>query len=116
MSKRFTTVISPTVLVPVQGSIKDANGKPVPFKFSLTCSRLEAEDLKQRINGGGFDMKEVLKEVTSDWKGQRLVNDEETGQPAEFCPEAFDALLDIGGMALVCFNAFAKETSAHAKN
>ncbi|WP_314436956.1 hypothetical protein [Massilia timonae] len=116
MSKRFTTVISPTVLVAVKGATKDGLGQPVPFKFTLTCSRLQADDLKQRISGGEFDMKDVLREVTSTWAGQRLVMDQETGQPADFCPEAFDALLNISGMALVCFNAFAKETSAEAKN
>ncbi len=116
MSKRFTTVISPTVLVTVKGATKDGKGQPVPFKFTLTCSRLQADDLKQRISSGEFDMKDVLREVTTDWSGQRLVIDEETTQPADFCPEAFDALLNIPGMALVCFNAFAKETSAEAKN
>ena len=116
MSKRFTTVISSTVAVLVKGAIKDANGSPVPFKFNLTCNRIPASDLKNRINSGDFDMKEVLKEITTGWKGQRLVIDEDTKEPAEFCGEAFDALLDIGGMALVCFNSYARETSANEKN
>lgn len=116
MNKRFIPVISATVLVTVKGSTKDAAGQPVPFKFTLTCNRLPASNLKDRINSGEFDMKEVMKEVTTDWKGQRLIIDQESNQPAEFCPEAFDALLDISGMALVCFNAFAKESSANEKN
>lgn len=116
MNKRYTAVISPTVIVNVKGNLKDSSGAPVPFKFSLTCKRLQASDIKNRITGGDFDMKEVMREVTTGWSGQRLINDEETKQPAEFCPEAFDALLDISGMALVCFNAFTKESSANEKN
>lgn len=116
MNKRFVPVISATVAVKVKGTIKDTNGAPVPFKFTLTCSRLPASDLKNRINSGDFDMREVLKEVTTDWQGQRLITDQETKQPAEFCPEAFEALLDIGGMAVVCFNAYANESSANEKN
>ncbi|MDK6079659.1 hypothetical protein [Massilia varians] len=116
MNKRFTPVISATVLVTVKGSTKDAAGLPVPFKFSLTCTRLPASVLKERIQGGEFDVKDVMKEVTTDWKGQRLITDQETGQPAEFCPEAFEAMLDISGMALLCFNAYAKESSANEKN
>lgn len=116
MSKRFSIVISPTVLVTVKGATKDSKGLPAPFKFTLTCSRLPADDIKQRISSGDFDMKDVLREVTTDWAGQRLVVDQDVGQPADFCAEAFDELLNISGMALVCFNAFAKETSAEAKN
>lgn len=116
MKKRFVPVISATVAVQVKGAIKDSNGSPVPFKFTLTCDRLPASDLKNRINSGDFDMKEILKEVTTGWQGQRLITDQETNQPADFCPEAFEALLDIGGMSLVCFNAYAKESSANEKN
>lgn len=116
MNKRFIPVISPTVLVTVKGSTKDGNGQSVPFKFTLTCSRIPASELKNRFTSGEFDMKEILKEVTTGWNGQRLITDQETGQPAEFCPDAFDALLDIGGMALLCFNAFTKESSANEKN
>ena len=116
MNKRYTTVISSTVAVQVKGSLKDSNGSPVPFKFTLTCKRLPASELKSRVTSGDFDVKEIMKEVTTGWQGQRLITDEDTKQPAEFCEEAFDALLDIGGMALLCFNAYAKETSANEKN
>lgn len=116
MTKRFISVISPTVVVPVKGTLKDAGGAAVPFKFSLICRRMLASELKNRINSGDFDMKEIIKEVTTGWQGQRLINDQEAGEPAEFCAEAFDALLDISGMALVCFNAFTKESSAAEKN
>lgn len=116
MNKRFIPVISDTVLVPVKGSTKDAKGQPVPFKFSLVCNRISASTLRSRVSGD-FDMKEILREVTTDWQGQRLITDQENGgQPAEFCAEAFDALLDIAGMALVCFGAYTKETSANEKN
>jgi hypothetical protein len=116
MNKRYTPVISSTVTVPVVGSIKDAGGKPVPFKFSLTCNRISASEMKNRITAGGVEMKDIMKEVTTAWSGQRLIVDEETGQPAEFSEESFDALLDIGGMAMVCLSAFNKESSAHEKN
>ena len=115
-SKRYVTVVSPTVTVPVSGNIKDAEGKSVAFKFTLTCSRITATEMKDRVAKCGGDLREVLKSVVTGWKGQRLVLVEGSTEPAEFCEEALDALLDIGGMVVVCLAAYNKEYLATEKN
>ena len=114
MSKKYKVVVSNTVLVPVTGSISNEAGEPVKFKFSLTCKRLAADEMKTRMEGKGT-LKDILQEVTTGWSGQRLVL-EESGDPAEFCPEALEALLDISGMSLVCFNAYGAASAAKEKN
>lgn len=115
MSKKYKIVVSDTVAVQVKGALSDADGKPASFKFTLVCKRLNAEEFKSRMEGGESTTKDVMQEVTTGWNGQRLVL-EEDGTPAEFCADALEALLDINGMANVCFVAYGKESGAHAKN
>jgi hypothetical protein len=114
MSTKYKVVVSDTVLVPVSGNTKDGAGRTVPFKFSLTCKRKGADDLKEALENGALT-KEVLREVTTDWTGQRLVL-EQDDTPALFSADAFEALLDIAGMATVCFNKYYKENGAAEKN
>jgi hypothetical protein len=49
------------------------------------------------------------------WKDQRLVL-EEDGKPAEFCPEALEAMMSIGGMGVQILGAYLKEVGVKAKN
>jgi hypothetical protein len=116
MTKKYTLAISDTVVVPVKGTLSDAGGKPFPFKFSLVCNRLGAEELKAALTGSDeVLLKEFVTERAVGWKNQTLVL-EEDGQPAEFCADALAALLDISGMALLCFNAYVEESGAKRKN
>ena len=114
MSTKYKVVVSDTVIVPIKGSLSDDAGKPVPFRFTLTCKRMTADEFKDRMSGE-FNIKELMAEVATGWAGQRLVL-EQDGTPAEFCADAFDAMLNISGMALVCFNAYGKESGAQTKN
>lgn len=114
MSKKYIVVVSDTVPVPIVATIKDADGNPVTHKFSLTCKRLEANDIQSRLESG-LDTRTIMQDVTKGWSGQRLVNDPDTNTAADFNPDALDALLNIPGMANVCFGAYGKESSAHTK-
>lgn len=114
MTKKFKLAISNTVIVPVQGNLADASGKPAPFKFSLVCTRLDADEFKERMTSGAT-AHDVMGEVTTDWKGQRLVLNEDDS-PAEFSAEAFAELMKIGSMGILCFNAYCREAGAQAKN
>jgi predicted SpoU family rRNA methylase len=114
MSKKYKLVVSDTVVVPVSGNLKDANGRAVSFKFSLTCRRIGADELKEKLESQ-TTIKDILREVTTGWTGQRLVL-EEDDTPAEFCDDAFDSLINIAGLAMVCFNCFVKENGAAEKN
>lgn len=114
MSSKYKVVVSDTVIVQVSGSTKDGAGRAVPFKFSLVCKRKGADELKDALENGALT-KEVLREVTVDWRDQRLVL-EQDDSPAPFNADSFDALLDIAGMATVCFNKYYKENGAAEKN
>ncbi len=114
MSKKYKIAVSDTCIVPVEGALKDENGKPRKFKFSLTCTRTDADEFKEKLKGD-FDISDFLQSVTQGWKGQDLVlEDDDT--PAQFCGDSFAALLNITGMAMVCFSAYGKETGATTKN
>lgn len=114
MSKKYKTVVSDTVLVPVKGSLSDENGKAKKFEFSLICKRLGADEVREMI-GSERLITSIMSEVTTGWKDQRLVL-EDDGTPAEFCEEALSALLDIPNIALLCYVAYQKESGAKEKN
>lgn len=116
MSKKYVVVISDMVQVQVEGKLADESGSPNPFKFMLVCKRRSANEIKAALDAAEFRAQDFLQEVTTDWKGQRLVMEEDGQTPAAFCSEAFDALLDISGMAMLCFTSYGKAASATAKN
>ena len=60
-------------------------------------------------------IKEFLSQVTKDWSDQRLVQNED-GTPADFSPEAFDALLSIAAMPVFIYAAYIKAISVKEKN
>jgi hypothetical protein len=111
---KYKVVVSDTVIVQVAGNTGDANGRQVPFKFSLVCKRKTQDDITAALNGVTLT-KELLREVTTDWRGQTLVL-EQDDTPAAFSPDAFDALLDIAGMPSVCLNKYLTANGAVEKN
>lgn len=115
MIKKYKMAVGNVVRVSVEGTCSNEDGQKTKFKFSLRCTRLSATDLAAALASRDDLAKDFLISVTTDWKEQRLVL-EEDGSPAEFCTEAFEALLDIAGMPLVCLNAYVKEVGATAKN
>lgn len=114
MKKKYKIAVSDTVPVVVKATIADEHGKLVNHKFTLTCERRDAEQMKDVVSGS-FNARDFMKEVTTGWEGQRLVL-EDDGTPAAFEPDALDALLNIGGLAMVCFIAYGKDSAALAKN
>lgn len=115
MNKKYKVAVSNNVSVTVEGKLADGDGKQVPFKFSLQCKRLDAETLKNEFLNTEETASDLIKKITFGWKDQRLVL-EEDDTPAEFSPDALDALLEIAGLGLLCLNAYVKESNAKAKN
>lgn len=116
MSKKYKIVVSNNVLVTVEGALANEDGKAKPFKFSLVCKRLPAKELRDAMtNLAVADISQFLAPLTTEWRDQKLVQ-EEDGTPAEFCEDAFDALMDIPGVAQLAFNAYVSESGAKAKN
>jgi hypothetical protein len=114
MAKKFRIAVSNIVTVLVAATIADEGGKPVKHKFKLTCERRGAEEMKEQLDSN-FNVKTFMKEVTTGWEDQRLVLDED-GKPADFELDALDALLDISGLAMVCFVAYGNAAAAQGKN
>lgn len=113
MSKKFRIAVSDTVLVPVAGAFRDADGVEQPFSFSLICNRESVEEQKKSL---GKPMADFVAERTIGWRDQKLVLDIDTGAPAEFCADALAALLNINGISPMAFQAYMVESGAIAKN
>ena len=115
MTKKYKIVVGNTVAVLVAGSHTNESGKAIPFKFTLICKRLDAAELKDALADKETPVSEFVTNVATDWRDQRLVL-EDDDKPAEFCPDALEALLNINGMSMLCFTAYMKEAGAKAKN
>ena len=112
MTKKYALAVSNTVRFPVKVKLLDGDGKEKEFKFYLIMDRLGAQESIEVFKAkSAFD---VLREYTKGWESQRLVL-EDDGTPAEFCADAFESLLDIQGLTLVCFNAYVKAINAVEK-
>jgi hypothetical protein len=57
-----------------------------------------------------------MKKITTGWRDQRLVLEEDETTPAEFCEDAMSALMGIAGMGMQCLNAYLKVAGVNAKN
>ena len=112
----FTLAVENTVEVPVKFTLKN-KGVARLFSFILTAERLPQDEISTRLEDKERKVKDFMAEVISGWSGQRLVLDAaEPAQPAEFSPEALEALLNVAGVAAVCFTAYLKECGAKEKN
>ena len=114
-TKKYKISVSNIVKVPVEGSHIDDAGKAVKFKFSLICNRKTEKELTEVLTAGEVLTQDFITEVTTGWQEQRLVL-EDDGTPAEFCADAFEAMLDIRGMTMVLFSAYLQAVGAKAKN
>ncbi|UGQ45080.1 phage tail assembly chaperone [Massilia endophytica] len=115
MSK-FKVLVGDIFRATVKGTVPGEDGKPKDFEFVLICNRSSQEEVKKAYEGSGLIYADFLKQKVKGWDGQQLVLDNTTGQSAEFSEEAFDALLSIQAMGLVCFNAYNRDNGAKEKN
>ena len=103
-------VVSNTVLVRVEGTIINEQGSAEPFDFKLRCKRLNAEDLRSRVEANvAWDT--LVGEVAEGWAG---VKGEEGEIP--FAADELRKLLAIPGLAMLAANAYLRDCGAKAKN
>ena len=98
----FKLVVSDTVLVPVSGKIQDAAGRYVPFNFVLTMRRMPEADLTAAVETNATTVPQFVAGLTSGWSG--VLDDE--GMELPFTEANLAALVDIFGMAGLCFKAY----------
>ena len=109
---KFKLAIGDYLTVRVQGSVNDsASAKGVPFDFKLTMKRLPREKFLETVGGKDVPPVDFFLENTVGWSGQKLVlNDDDT--PADYSPEAMEAMLSIATMDTVIYVAYMQENQA----
>lgn len=90
-------------------------GKSVAHAVTLICKRLPEAELQERVKQDGLSMNDIMTEVTTGWKDQRIVV-EEDGTPSEFDEEGMQMLLTLPHAGRLSFIAYAKECGAKEKN
>jgi len=112
----YTLAIENTVDVPVKFTLKVGKVNKT-FAFSLTAQRLEQDEITARLKDCEFKFKAFLQSegLVSDWTGQRLVLDAD-GNPAPFGEASFEMMLNVPGVAKMCYEAYGKECEAKEKN
>lgn len=110
----YKLVVADVVKVPVKFTLNDA-GKVKKFDFSITCERLEAKVIRDRIQGGDALVSDFMRSVMKGWEGQSLVVDEE-GKPADYNDDSRDVMLDTAGVASIFYAAYISECGAKEKN
>lgn len=107
-------VVSDTVLVPVAGTLRDEEGRAVPFNFKLTCRRLSTTALRtqlEAVTDGSLTGDALMQSVVTGWQG---VVDED-GKEVGFSPAAFEQMCEIPGISGVAFAAFVQANGAEGK-
>lgn len=106
-------IISDTVGFKVKGTINDAAGVPQPFDFSLTCVRLDHDQIQAKLKVDNAEsFVEFICSVVRGWSGVRDADD----KPMEFSEEAYRQLCKIPGVASMAFYTYLKEVGAKEKN
>jgi hypothetical protein len=99
--------------VPVKGTLKGEDGKPVNFDFVLLCDRLTQEEIDEAIKDKEESVKDFVQRVTTGWEDVL----DESGQPMSFSADNLkNEVLQIAGMPVVCYQTYLKEIGAVVKN
>jgi hypothetical protein len=106
-------VVSDTVGIKVKGTINDAAGKPQPFDFSLTCVRLDQDQIKDKVSSEtDAPLVDFLVDVVEDWTGVR----DEEDKPLPYSQQSLRRLLKIPGLAGMAFKTYLLEAGSKEKN
>lgn len=111
----YKLAIADKVGVKVKGTTVDASGKDLAFEFTLVCARKSNEEMRGVMSDKERTAQSFFEEVASDWRGQSLVLGDDD-KPADFSIDALRLLLDISGMAALCWHCYVQQVQATAKN
>ena len=107
----ISIVISKIVTFDIKGSFKTADGKDEKFDFSLTCDRLEQE----QINAATKTEDKIVDFFVEHTKGWTRVEDEKKA-PVPFSADALRQLFKIPGLQGVAWMSYLSESGVKAKN
>ena len=106
-------LISNRVKFKVRGTIKDEAGADQPFDFSVTCARLDADQIQAKLRGESeASVTDFLVDVVQDWSGVKDADD----KLMSFEEEGLRALCRISGIAALAFRTYLEEAGAKPKN
>lgn len=106
-------VISDTVGIKVKGAINDAAGNPQAFSFGLTCTRLDADKIKDKLETESeATITDFLVSVAHGWSDVR----DEDDKPLPFSETELRKLCKIPGVAGIAFRTYLAEVGAKEKN
>lgn len=104
----FKLSVSDVIDVPVKGTLTNAS-KRETFSFTLQAKRMTQAEYREVFGDGATALtRDVLQERIVGWRDQRLVLDDDSGQPASFSAEALDCLLTVTGMEFTVAAAYVK--------
>lgn len=114
MSK-FQLAVENTLDFPVNVDVPSGRAKK-NFFFHLSAPRMSTDEWRAKFGPNADNPNQAvgdfLREHITDWRGQRLVLDEQ-GKPADFSAEAFDAMLSVNGLEMLIFIAYQKAVFAN---
>lgn len=106
-------VISDTVGFKVEGAINNEAGNPEPFDFSLTCARLDADQIQAKLKDQPeASLVDFMVDVIKDWRGVKAENS--TVLP--YSADAYRQLCKIPGIAAMAYRTYLGEVGAKEKN
>lgn len=106
-------IVSDTVAFTVKGNINDAKGIAQPFSFKLTCDRLDADQIRGKLQDEAEStLADFLTDVVQDW---RDVQDAD-GKPLDYSEAELRKLCKIPGVATIAFRTYMAEVGAKEKN
>lgn len=116
MSQKYKLAIGDVVEFEVKFALLD-KATPREFSHTVVATRAEQAVLNKRVTENPTDLlSNIVKPYITDVRGQTLVIDVETGQPASFNAEVLDVILGTQGVGPVHYHAYMRAISAKEKN
>jgi len=103
--RMFKLAISNVVDCPVKFKVQDGSDTKT-HAFTLIGKRITQQELRDAHADDTTSVRDYLKAQITGWRGQRLVVDGDSGEPAAFSVEAFECLLTLPGMEAVAYRAY----------
>lgn len=107
-------IVSDKLKFKVKGTIKDEEGRDQPFDFTLTCNRLNQDQINAKLGPMGDDpsVLDFMLQVIEDWQGVR----DEENKPMPYTEDNYRGLCKIPGMSVVVYRTYLAEVGAKEKN
>jgi hypothetical protein len=111
----FKLAIADKIGVKVKGTLTTETGADRPFEFVLVCNRKSNDEMKAVLSDKDKTAQDFFAAEATGWRGQGLVLTADD-KPADFSSEALQQLLNISGMAALCWHSYVQQVGATAKN